>query len=109
MKVLIWIGCLFGITIINSLIGMVVGFNAGYFVLYLLIGFVARKLCEKWDDHVAAKNAASRASDEFPNAVSAFVDGKVTSEQPMFCNECGEKLLPESQFCRKCGKKLGDD
>lgn len=50
MKVLIWIGCIFAAAILNTLLGYAAGFRAGYLIVYLAVGFTAKKLCEKWDE-----------------------------------------------------------
>lgn len=55
MKVLIWFGCIFVATILNTLLGYVTGVKLGYLVFYLGVYFAARKLCQKWDEHKEAK------------------------------------------------------
>ena len=96
MKVLIWIGCFLVATILNTLLGYATGFKAGYLVFYFAVCFVAKKLCNKWDEHKEAKEnrkkAVTSASDEINDI--------------RFCRKCGEKLLDGSQFCSKCGTEV---
>ena len=51
MKGLIWFGCFFVATILNAILGVATGFRVGYLLVYLAVSFVAKKLCNKWDDH----------------------------------------------------------
>ena len=50
MKVLIWILTFFVGTLLNTLLGYATGIKAGAVLLYIAEFFVARKLCEKWDE-----------------------------------------------------------
>jgi len=54
MKVLIWIGCYLIATIINGIIGDLIGFKAGMVLLYLVVSYIAGKLCKKWDERKTA-------------------------------------------------------
>lgn len=56
MKALIWIGCIVIATILNTMLGYATGFKAWYLILYLVICFVAKKLCNKWDEYKETKN-----------------------------------------------------
>ena len=52
MKVLIWIGCFLGLSVIVTLIrsaGILLG-GIPTFLLYTGMFWVARKLCELWDN-----------------------------------------------------------
>lgn len=55
MKVFIWIGCIFVATLLNTLLGDIIGIKAGYMVFYFVVCFVAKKLCDKWDEYKEAK------------------------------------------------------
>lgn len=108
MKVLIWIGCFFVATILNTLLGYATGVKVGYLIFYFAVYFVAKKLCNKWDEHKNAKAEQRRAVQ--PNYVS--VEGKgetVGVDQIRFCRRCGEKLIDSSRFCRKCGTEIVDE
>ena len=60
MKVLIWILTIFIGTLLNNLIGQATGIKAGAMLLYLGEFFIARMLCEKWDEHLAKKASRER-------------------------------------------------
>lgn len=96
MKVLIWIGCFFVATILNTLLGYATGIKAGYLVFYFAVYFVAKKLCNKWDEHKEAKGNRKKA-------VTSTID---ETNDIRFCRKCGEKLLDRSQFCSKCGTEI---
>lgn len=96
MKVLIWIGCFFVATILNTLLGYATGIKAGYLVFYFAVYFVAKKLCNKWDEHKGAKENRKKA-------VTSTID---EINDIRFCRKCGEKLLDRSQFCSKCGTEI---
>lgn len=105
MKVLIWIGCFFVATILNTLLGYATGVKVGYLIFYFAVYFVAKKLCNKWDEHKEAKAEKKKATQQ----QNIVVKEKATAEdvdQVRFCRKCGEKLLDNSQFCRKCGTEI---
>ncbi len=99
MKVLIWIGCLFVATILNTLLGYTTGIKAGYLVFYFAVYFVAEKICNKWDKHKEAKEIKIKATTSTKVNIAEAND-------ICFCRKCGEKLLDRSQFCSKCGTKI---
>lgn len=120
VKVLIWIGCFFVATVLNVLLGYATGIKVGYFIFYLAVYFVAKKLCEKWEQH-KNKDDTNSCSGEHDNYVqiqteqenkfdSADVvesEGSVRdTNQIRFCRKCGEKLINRSRFCRKCGTEI---
>ena len=51
MKILIWVLAFFIGTIINTLLGYAIGIQAGAVLLYIAEFYIAKKLCEKWDEH----------------------------------------------------------
>lgn len=83
MKVLIWVGCFIVASILNTILGYMSGIKAGYLVFYLAVFFVARKLCSKWDEYKAKKNA--------PLCV---------------CRKCGNLLPEDAAFCNQCGTEV---
>lgn len=102
MKVLIWIGCFFVATILNTILGYATGVKVGYLIFYFAVYFVAKKLCTKWDEHKEAKIEKKKA----PQQQNIVFEEKTVVEdtnQVRFCRKCGEKLIDNSQFCRKCG------
>ena len=96
MKVLIWIGCVFVATILNTLLGYATGIKVGYVIFYFAVYFVAKKLCEKWDQYKEKKDK-QKYDDYIAKRNSASI------EEDNFCKKCGEKLIDNSKFCRKCG------
>lgn len=127
MKVLIWISTFFVGTIINTLIGYVIGIRAGAVLLYIAEYFVAKKLCEKWDEHKCAKEASTVETSTkrvMPgeittdnqlvyNQVDTTGDQTVSSQNEttvfktiQYCRRCGFKLVEGSKFCSKCGTKI---
>ena len=105
MKVLIWIGCLFVATILNTILGYATGVKVGYLIFYFAVYFVANKLCNKWDEHKEAKAEQKKV---FQNK-NFVVEDKieiVVEDQVRFCRKCGQKLIDNSQFCRKCGTQI---
>ena len=105
MKVLIWIGCFFVATILNTLLGYATGLKAGYLVFYFAVYFVAKKLGNKWDEYKAAKAEQKKVTQQ----QNIVIEEKAAVEdvnQVRFCRKCGEKLLNNSQFCRRCGTEI---
>ena len=51
MKFIIWVLTFFIGTIINTLLGYALGIEAGAVLLYIAEFYIAKKLCEKWDEH----------------------------------------------------------
>lgn len=105
MKVLIWIGCFFVATILNTILGYATGVKVGYLIFYFAVYFVAKKLCNKWDEHKEAK-AEKKKTTQQQNIVVEEKAVIENADQVRFCRKCGEKLLNNSQFCRKCGTEV---
>ena len=106
MKVLIWIGCFFVATILNTILGYATGVKVGYLIFYFAVYFVAKKLCNKWDEHKEAKAEQKKATQQ-----KTFVAEETVvenSDQILFCRKCGKKLIDNSRFCRKCGTEIVD-
>lgn len=57
MKALIWILTFLIGTTLNVLLGYATGVRAGAVLLYLLEYYIAKNLCEKWDNRVKNKTA----------------------------------------------------
>ena len=105
MKVLIWIGCFFVATILNTLLGYATGIKAGYLVFYLVVYFVAKKLCNKWDERKETEMKQKYVTQQNRLVVEDEIE-TLTEDQIRFYRKCGEKLLDNSQFCRKCGTEI---
>lgn len=91
-------------TILNTLLGYATGVKAGYLVFYLAVYFVAKKLCNKWDEHKEAEEKQIRAAQSANHPV--VEDNTNTEVDVRFCRKCGEKLIHNSRFCRKCGTEV---
>ena len=137
MKVLIWFGCIFVATILNTLMGYVTGFKIGYVIFYFCVYSAARRLCKKWDERKEAKKK-QKELDDLAKAHDADVDnrmrvgsgnhGSVASEWKCVCGKSKSDAVEETnpniaasqpsaldvqkcdqiRFCRKCGEKLID-
>ncbi len=105
MKVLIWIGCFFVATILNTILGYATGVKVGYLIFYFAVFFVAKKLCNKWDEHKEAKAEQKKAAQQNSVVIEEKTEA-IDTDQVSFCRKCGEKLIDNSQFCRKCGIEL---
>ena len=105
MKVLIWVGCFFVATLLNTILGYATGIKVGYLIFYFAVYFVAKKLCQKWDEH---KEATAKQEKTAQQATISVEDQMVTTsvDQIRFCRKCGEKLIDGSRFCRKCGTEV---
>ena len=121
MKVLIWILTFFFGTILNTLLGYAIGIRAGSVLLYIGEYFLARKLCEKWDEHqqnkVAKKETTQIEETKKTETSSSVVVQPVISDKRIpveaethnvaqFCSRCGSKLVDGAKFCRKCGARV---
>lgn len=71
MKILIWVGTFVVITILNLVLALATGFSMGYGVLYLLMFFVPKKLCKKYDEKRAEKEAVYKAP-EMPTVYTSI-------------------------------------
>ena len=131
MKVLIWFGCIFVATILNTLLGYVTGIKAGYLVMYFGVYFVARKLCQKWDERKKFKSDREEPSaGEGGNGINPSANaswqcscGRIHLPYETSC-VCGKSKLEHKserfqpitaaevinkiRFCRKCGETLID-
>ena len=84
MKVLIWIGCFLVATILNTLLGYATGIKAGYLVFYFAVYFVAKKLCNKWEEHKSNKKTTE----------SKPKDGITTKSKCEMCGHICDKITP---------------
>lgn len=50
MEILIWVLTIVIGTTLNTLLGYAIGIKAGAFLLYLVEFYIAKKLCEKWNE-----------------------------------------------------------
>lgn len=82
MKVLIWISTFLLGAIVNTLIGVATGIKAGSVLLFIVEYFIAKKLCEKWDEKQAGKNTENKR-----------------------CGNCGYNSFDSNGVCRNCGGK----
>lgn len=99
MKVLIWFGCFFVATLLNTILGVFLGVRAGAVLLYFIAFYPAKKLCDKWDRHTREK---ARQKPPVPSAEAVTVAEK----RPVFCRRCGARLLHGGRFCHKCGTEM---
>ena len=122
MRVLIWIFTFLIGSIVNLAIGNLIGIKAGAVLLYLIDVFIAKKLCQKWDERSKSKaelpDNSSRTALSVPSApgttsqqkevfiVAATEEGQSTSSKVAYCRKCGKKLLPDSLFCSYCGAEV---
>ena len=97
MKVLIWVLTLFFGALINNMIGEATGIKAGALVLFIAEGYLARKLCEKWDDHLAEKAARKREmANDSKNAITVSDDSELTANSDRYeTATVQERMLPE--------------
>lgn len=130
MKVLIWISTFLVGTLINTLIGYAIGIRAGAVLLYIVEYYVAKKLCEKWDEHKRTKEASTaevfseqvQSDDIFSYNQEGTKQVEIANEQPTssveempiqktisYCRRCGFKLVEGSEFCSNCGTKIGKE
>lgn len=119
MKVLIWISTFIIGSILNTFIGMATGIRAGSVLLYIVEYYIAKKLCQKWDEHKQDKSENDCPADSAPATNVADEPHKTAPQAPVieestllsvensstahFCRKCGAKLVDNAQFCRKCG------
>lgn len=111
MKVLIWILTFLIGSILNTLLGYAIGIKAGAFLLYIVEFYIAKKLCEKWDQRKAQKQAEENSQQsvfvpEKPVTASVDVVPETTERKIQFCRRCGTKLIEGSAFCSKCGTPI---
>ena len=95
MKVIIWILTLFVGSLVNILIGNALGIRAGALLLYIGECFIARKLCGKWDDHVAKK--ASYKHEPVDESSNNAIDSNISNitKQIVTNNHSENNSIPE--------------
>lgn len=96
MRALIWIGCIFANAIITTLFkqnGIILG-AIPTVLLYLGAVYLARYLCELWDER-KTKKKIQEGKESFKHNNS-------------FCKECGQRLIEHGKFCNKCGAEVAD-
>lgn len=129
MKALIWFLTIVIVVFLNTLLGAVAGWRVGYLVIYLLIGFVAKKLCNAWDNRskkkqsgetelspetennlaeLASQSCFEREADMPSLPETTEAEQTAMAEQKelpkvRFCRKCGFQLLDGSDFCSQCG------
>ena len=67
MKALIWIGCLFGASLVGAIFTTFIG-RPGFIVtilLYLPAFGIARALCKSWEVHQMEKESSNKPDDLF--------------------------------------------
>lgn len=117
MKILIWVLTILISICVNTMIGYAIGIRAGSILLYLVECYIAKKLCDKWDERKKAKGEVKEVGK--PESVSIATRNKTISEtqitatgspvsarenEPIqFCHKCGAKLINGAKFCQKCG------
>lgn len=119
MKALIWILTFLLGSILNTLIGYAIGIKAGAVLLYIAEFYIAKKLCEKWDQRKEEKQSTKQVQNAEniiePNVVVESIPASieqpvVTNDNPerkiMYCRRCGSKLIEGSEFCSKCGTQI---
>ena len=111
MKVLIWIGCIFVATILNTLLGYATGIKAGYLVFYLVVYFVAKKLCEKWDERQEEKETIRKACEYYAKPIverksTDNINNNNVSTGQWRCS-CGRSYPKYVSSC-VCGKSKSD-
>lgn len=108
MKVLIWLLCFFVNGLITTLIresGVILG-AIPTVILFASTMWLARTLCQKWDEHKWVIESKKKSSAQQKNIV-VEESAKITdANQVRFCRKCGEKLIGNSKFCRKCGTEI---
>lgn len=70
MHVIIYVASILIVTLINVIIGLFTGYRAGHLVLYLVCFFIARKLCQKYDDAHEQRAARREILAEMKNSSS---------------------------------------
>ena len=94
MKILIWIGCIFVATILNTILGYSTGIKAGYVVFYFAVYFVAKRLCQKWDGYRV--NRKLKAKQKMDENHTAGIDDEIC-----FWRKCGEETVAVMQANRE--------
>lgn len=103
MKVLIWFGCFFVASLINTILGYITGYKIGYIIFYIVVVFIAKKLCKKWDAY-KSKEVQPSCGTSLEESSSAPVSH--AGSEIRFCRKCGTPLTDSCRFCRKCGTEV---
>ncbi len=115
VKALIWIACILVATILNTLLGYATGVKAGYLVFYFAVYFVAKKLCDKWDEHLEVKKRKTNCSSStnspdsntIPNTdLSAISKSNLSSRRKICCPSCQTYNSHKARICSSCGEPL---
>ncbi len=116
MKVLIWAGCIVLGVVLNYMLMQVIGFGLGQALLFVVIVFVAKKLCAEYDKQKAADSARKTEATGHettvyettgyytPTAISSD-DAAPLQNSACVCPICGEQFN-NNIFCPKCGAKV---
>lgn len=99
MKVLIWILTFFIGTVINTLIGYATGIRAGGVLLYIVEYFIAKKLCESWDENHPTETSDTTEGSSSLNTATADTDPSTR----FVCKKCGNYSTGWYQTCPHCG------
>ncbi len=95
MKVLIWTLTVFTIIFLNALLGVYVGFQFGNVLLYIMIFFIARRLCMAWDEKQSEKSRSVFAASAEAEREATLPEGWYT------CSTCGS-LVRDGNRCSRC-------
>ena len=98
MKVLIWILSVFGVVLLNELLGAAIGFKLGYALVGVLCYLVATAMCKViLKEDPAAKKKKVKGAKKAPAITGGPIPGGWT------CPACGTNHEPTTNFCDKCG------
>lgn len=114
MKVLIWFVTFLVGTVLNTLLGYVIGIKAGAAILYVAEYYFAKKLCEKWDQHKVEKQLLNKNVQKGEVEIEAIVatedalevNLKTPERKIQYCRRCCAKLVEGSEFCSNCGTPI---
>ncbi len=98
MKILIWTLTIFGMVILNTLLGMSSGVQMGSVLLCVVIYFTAKWLCGRWDARESEKTQSVFAASAEAERAEAVPEGWY------LCPTCGA-LIRDGQHCSHCEKK----
>lgn len=104
MKVLIWIGCIFCASLVQT-IAMQSGIILGGLPTLLLYGamfFAASALCKAYDER-QRNRSAEKAPGDAQGGVSTEGD---EARSVLYCRKCGAKLIVGRSVCHVCGTQV---
>ncbi len=107
VKVLIYILVFFFGTLINNIIGYLVGFRAGALLLYIIDYFIAKKLCQIYDEKKREKDTLPKNKNNLNLDVDKQPDEIVENQTNEF--ECATKSLSEDAFREKLDSDSNED